>query len=69
MKNIKVDFITNSIIVTAAFMKRASKPYSLESEDLVRLRNQLPKFSVTVIPSKRKEKKTSITEETAMEVA
>jgi len=69
MKNIKVDFITNSIIVTAAFMKRASKPYSLEFEDLVRLRNQLPKFSVTVIPSKRKEKKTSITEETAMEVA
>lgn len=44
----KVNFHTNTIELTAKEMKQASKPYTREYTELLRVMRDLPHFSITV---------------------
>lgn len=44
----KIDFLSRSIEVTAKEMRQASKPFTREYGELIRLMRELPAFKVTV---------------------
>ena len=49
----KINFQSRTIELTAKYMRQASKPYSREYEELIRIMRDLPDFKVTVKRSYR----------------
>lgn len=44
----KIEFVSKRIVLTAKEMKLASRPYTREYEQLIRIMRDLPEFMVTV---------------------
>ena len=47
-KNVKVDFMNNTITVTKAFLKRAETPFTAEFKELVALQKELPSYKLAI---------------------
>ena len=47
-KNVKVDFMNNTILVTKTFLKRAETPFSEEFKELVALKRELPTYKLAI---------------------
>ena len=47
-KNVKVDFMNNTINVTKTFLKRAETPFTAEFKELVALQKELPSYKLII---------------------
>lgn len=55
-KNVKVDFMNNTILVTKTFLKYAETPFSEEFKELVALQKELPAYKLTVMKGRPQSK-------------
>lgn len=58
MKSININYRKNTIEITAAFAKKASRYVSKEYEDMVNIRSNFPTFTISVVNTTSKRKGT-----------
>ena len=58
MKSININYRKNTIEITAAFAKKASRYGSKEYEDMVNIRSNFPTFTISVVNTTSKRKGT-----------